>query len=136
MQTFLPYSDFRKTAQVLDYKRLGKQRVEAMQLLKGDWPHHPASKMWRGYEFTLTNYAIIICDEWILRGYKDTCKVKILRIFRDKYYGRCKTSSPKWLGDPKFHLSHQSNLVRKNPEYYQKFFPDVKGGLPYIWPVK
>ena len=32
MQTFLPYKDFRKSAQVLDYKRLGKQRVEAWQI--------------------------------------------------------------------------------------------------------
>ena len=32
MQTFLPYKSFTKSAQVLDYKRLGKQRVEAMQI--------------------------------------------------------------------------------------------------------
>lgn len=41
MQTFLPYSDFKKTAKCLDYKRLGKQRVEAWQiyetLLKGEF---------------------------------------------------------------------------------------------------
>ena len=34
MQTFLPYEDFTKTAQCLDYKRLGKQRVEAYQILR------------------------------------------------------------------------------------------------------
>ena len=28
MQTFLPYKDFGKTAKCLDYRRLGKQRVE------------------------------------------------------------------------------------------------------------
>ena len=32
MQTFLPYADFQRSAQVLDYKRLGKQRVEALQI--------------------------------------------------------------------------------------------------------
>lgn len=32
MNTFLPYSDFIKSAQCLDYKRLGKQRVEAWQI--------------------------------------------------------------------------------------------------------
>ena len=52
MQTFLPYDDFVKSAKVLDYRRLGKQRVEAMQLLKaisgqGGWRNHPAALMWK-----------------------------------------------------------------------------------------
>lgn len=34
MQTFLPYEDFEQTASVLDRQRLGKQRVETLQLLK------------------------------------------------------------------------------------------------------
>ena len=33
MQTFLPHSSFKDTFKVLDYKRLGKQRVEAHQIL-------------------------------------------------------------------------------------------------------
>jgi hypothetical protein len=33
LQTFLPYADFVKTAKCLDYRRLGKQRVEAFQIL-------------------------------------------------------------------------------------------------------
>lgn len=53
MQTFLPYTDPEKCARVLDNKRLGKQRVEAIQILnvllgvtqtKG-WRNHPAVKM-------------------------------------------------------------------------------------------
>lgn len=34
MQTFLPYEDFTESARVLDYKRLGKQRVEGLQLIQ------------------------------------------------------------------------------------------------------
>lgn len=34
MQTFLPYPDFRESARVLDNKRLGKQRVECLQILQ------------------------------------------------------------------------------------------------------
>lgn len=34
MQTFLPYEDFNQSTAVLDRQRLGKQRVEALQLLK------------------------------------------------------------------------------------------------------
>ena len=53
MQTFLPYPDFLDSAQCLDYRRLGKQRVEAMQIHNivsgkrstGGWINHPAVKM-------------------------------------------------------------------------------------------
>ena len=41
---------------------------------------------------------------------------------------------PPWLGDPAFHRSHQSVLVRKDPEHYRKFFPDVPDDLSYVWP--
>lgn len=34
MQTFLPYADFKKSAQVLDGMRLGKQRVETLQIMQ------------------------------------------------------------------------------------------------------
>jgi hypothetical protein len=35
VQTFLPFSDFEASARVLDVKRLGKQRVECIQVLRG-----------------------------------------------------------------------------------------------------
>ncbi len=34
MQTFLPYPDFEKTARVLDSRRLGKQRAEALTIIR------------------------------------------------------------------------------------------------------
>lgn len=34
MQTFLPYADFRRCAEILDDKRLGKQRVETLQIMQ------------------------------------------------------------------------------------------------------
>ena len=34
MQTFLPFPDFHESAACLDMRRLGKQRVEAMQILR------------------------------------------------------------------------------------------------------
>ena len=47
MQTFLPYSSFDLTMECLDYRRLGKQRVEAFQILRAlrgetdGWTNHP-----------------------------------------------------------------------------------------------
>ncbi len=41
---------------------------------------------------------------------------------------------PRWLGDPDFHLAHQSALVRKDPDFYGPLFPGVPDDLPYVWP--
>ena len=78
MQTFLPYPSFTKSAACLDSRRLGKQRVEAKQIYLAltkpgyGWQNHPAVKMWRGYEPALLSYGIIVCYEWVNRGFKDT----------------------------------------------------------------
>ena len=130
MNTFLPFPSFVESAKVLDMRRLGKQRVECLQLLKGSWPHHPVSKMWRGYQYQLAEYGKIICIEWISKGYKDTCFDKISKLqltFQDH-------GVPPWFGDPAFHLAHRSNLIRKDPERYKPLFPDTPEGLPYIYP--
>lgn len=138
MQTFLPLPDFQESAQCLDFQRLGKQRVETLQILNTltgrseGWKNHPATKMWRGYTFALAEYGSVICREWIKRGYQDTCLGKIL----DIQFSVCSSNLrlPEWFGDPEFHLSHQSNLIRKLPEHYRQFWPDVPSDLPYIWP--
>ena len=139
MQTFLPHPNIRRSLKSLDSRRLGKQRVEAHQILnillnrtktKG-WRNHPAVKMWKGFEGALVDYGIAICNEWIGRGYKDTCKQKI--ISEGKNYTN--KSNPPWMGDKTFHKSHQSNLISKFPEHYKDKFPNTEGGLEYCWPV-
>ena len=32
--------------------------------------------------------------------------------------------------------SHRSALVRKDPEFYRKHFPDVAPDIDYFWPVR
>lgn len=139
MQTFLPYASFQKTARSLDRLRLGKQRVEVFQLLRAingetrGWVNHPAARMWSGYEKTLVVYGVTMCSEWIGRGYKDTMQNRIGEYFYK--FPDAADHRPDWLGDPDFHRSHQSNLVRKLPEHYGPLFPGVPDDLPYIWPV-
>ena len=135
MQTFLPYADFKKSAKCLDYKRLGKQRVEAMQIYKivsgkrttGGWINHPAVNMWRGFSNLLAYYYNDILDEWIKRGYKNTME-----------YIACPPSitEPLWLGNKDFHDSHKSNLLRKDPVFYAQYMWDVPNNLDYIWKVE
>jgi hypothetical protein len=147
MMTFLPYSDFARSAAVLDNKRLGKQRVEALTILSvlerghGAWYNHPAVRMWAPYREALVAYGVAITREWIKRGWRDTCLGKISRHARDGKPGSqralaAKGLLPPWLGSRRFHRSHQSSLVRKNPAYYRRFFPHVPNDLPYVWPTK
>ena len=135
MQTFLPYPSFALSASVLDRQRLGKQRVEVLQLLKAittgcAWSKHPAAKMWENNIDALCDYGIAICKEWIFRGYKDTCLEKI-----KAYKTYTVTLIPSWLGNEDFHRSHRSNLLRKNFEHYSQFFNEPNN-LEYIWPSK
>lgn len=43
---------------------------------------------------------------------------------------------PPWLGESEFHRSHQSNLIRKDPEFYGPRFPGVPDDLEYVWPSR
>lgn len=135
MQTFLPCPSFEETARILDYRRLGKQRVEGLQILNiitkpdytGSWMHHPAVNMWRGYNSALKLYVNTMIEEWIRRGYRNTMQYYEIRLDELLY--------PWWFGDMAFHDSHKSNLLRKYPDYYRQFGWDVPDDLPYVWPV-
>lgn len=135
MQTFLPYSDFKKSAQVLDSKRLGKQRVEALQIhnivsgnrTTGGWINHPAVKMWLGFPDALANYHNCIIEEWIERGFNNN--MKMIEFNHD-------FKLPSWIDDDRFHSSHKANLLRKNPDFYQKYGWDEDPNKPYFWPIE
>jgi hypothetical protein len=142
MQTFLPYDSFTESAKCLDYRRLGKQRVEAYQILRvltGEskgWINHPAVKMWRGHEGALARYGLIMCQEWIARGYKDTCTEKIDSILNKvSYETEERFNNPSWFSGP-IHASHRSNLLRKNKQFYSKYGWTEPDNLPYVWPSK
>lgn len=139
MQTFLTDpNNYHKTAASLDRQRLGKQRVEVLQILNAlttpgyGWQNHPAVRMWRGFEQRLVDYGLVICSEWMNRGYRDTCLGKIAD-FRDPDCGEPLVPPP-WV-TPALCQSHQSNLIRKDPAHYGPLFPGVPDNLPYIWPV-
>ena len=136
MQTFLPYPSFEKSAHCLDSKRLGKQRVECKQIMLAlenpnyGWQHHPATKMWRGYEQALAMYGAAVCEEWLSRGYVDN----LLPFFMDHYPLFMAYKLPPWLGNEALHLSHRSNLLRKMPSHYRPLWPNDPDDLPYVWP--
>ena len=149
MQTFLPYADFERSARSLDPRRLGKQRVEGLQVLRGltregyGWRHHPAVKMWRGHLEALGRYTVTCCGVWAERGFGDTVAGTVTTELADAGVSTVRTqaelvaagSLPWWLGDEDFHRSHRSALLRKDPAYYREAFGDVPEDLPYVWPA-
>lgn len=134
MQTFVPEITFEEIAKSLDYRRLGKQRVECLQILRANlgitdgWRNHPASKMWRNSPAGLCAYGVAMCAEWIARGYKDTCTEKMIALIEPNA-----EDLPSWWGRTDIIESHRSNLIRKYPEFYRPRWAETPDNLPYVW---
>lgn len=137
VNTFLPFSDFKKCAKVLDSKRLLKQRVEAYQIIniiykkknneKCGFINHPAVIMWIDNVDALKLYCNEMILETIHRNYKNNMKL---------YKIKNKPIMPWWLGYECLHYSHQASLLRKNPTYYIKYFynlPNEYRYEGYLW---
>jgi hypothetical protein len=145
MQTFLPYREFARSAQVLDSPRLGKQRVETLQVLRAlelgeyGWRSHPVVKMWRGRTPALVVYGLEVVRAWQERGHADSTYDMIAEFAPEAESATqadlaAEGLLPSWLGDGRIHLSHRSALVRKDPDFYRPVFGDVPDDLPYHWP--
>ena len=142
MQTFLPYQSFTRSLKCLDDRRLGKQRVEAMQILDAlqpystsRWKNHPAVKMWRGYERALRCYHDTAIQQWINRGFNNN--MRMLSVSSDWPISD-NIGKPSWL-TPEFCSAHRCNLLRKDFQHYSQFnWPEMEldfNNVSYIWPV-
>ncbi len=127
MQTFLPFTDFTLSITTLDYRRLGKQRVEALQIINSlsdpnyGYRHHPVKLLWANHVDALKYYCNLCIQEWELRGYNNSMD----------YY-----TLPEYVELPIFsmelYISHQSNLLRKDHAHYSQYF-NFPSDLPYVW---
>lgn len=161
MQTFLTHKSMIRNAKNLDNKRLGKQRVEALQICDAilgfnkSWRNHPAVLMWqKNLNFLVRTYIPVIVQEWEDRGFVNNKVVDWWRriskrvnwdfVYLTKYLGYDRSEwielygtldPPVWLTD-EFIESHRSNLIRKKPEHYKPLFPNTKEDLPYVWPIR
>jgi len=149
MQTFLPVADFAESARLLDSPRLGKQRVETLQILRAielpdyGWANHPAVRMWRGRTPALVAYGLAMARVWQERGFADSTETQIGE-FAPEVVGVPQEDLagcgllPSWLGDEGLHRSHRSNLIAKDPDFYRPRFTELFGpeadDLPYVWP--
>lgn len=134
MQTFLPFSDFKRSAEVLDKKRCWKQVVEAkgmLTVLSGIKPsrytNHAALRQWKGYDNALKLYYNIFLDH-CLKVHKIKTKLDFLIVDEPVIL-------PPWIGYEPLHSSHRRRLLEKNIEFYSQFNWEEKPGGGYIWAV-
>lgn len=127
------HSDYTITARLLDRQRLGKQRVEAKQIISAltggtGYAKHPATLMWVGYVESLKLYFNTMCTEWMSRGYKNTMPL---------YEIDGTPPAPCWIGWKQVHYSHMASLMRKDPQYYYTRFiyPHGYNHVGYLWPT-
>lgn len=141
--TFLPYPDIETSLMTLDKRRLGKQRVEAAQILKAlnketkGWVNHPATLMWVGYEFLLKHYYNESLRIWELRGGKNNL-LKQISLSDEETERLTRNDKPWWWGFEPFHESHKAALLRKDNEYYKLILSVTQTyfELGYVWPHK
>ena len=127
MITFVPVTDFKQIAEMLDDKRLGGQRTEAWAILK--WLRDPGAypklvragycAMWAGYEDALVLYVNAMLVEWARRGKKN----EMLQPFAPTL-GLSEVphaAMPPWLGCEALHSYHRSALLAKLPQHYSQF---------------
>lgn len=161
MNTFLPHPEFAEAVWVLDNKRLGKQRVECIQLLLALWYperkhytalwetlgyatcdpsrtkppaylNHPCTRMWAGYEVALLRYLGACLREWEQRGFENLRCDQFWGIVIEPLRG-CRM--PGWLGGP-IHANHRGLLLGKDPVWYGQWGWAEKPVEKAWWPEK
>lgn len=151
MQTFLTFYSTAQTFKNLDRVRHSKQRSEAIHILEANlgeregYKHHPALKMWLGYEPWLASYTLMACHTYRMmygfEGKKRYNYFKHIVDIIDRYNltkqlgGQEGCPRPEWLRDTDFLESHRSNLIRKEPgRYVLAFGEGTPRNAPYLWP--
>ncbi|PIP08882.1 MAG: hypothetical protein COX51_01930 [Syntrophobacteraceae bacterium CG23_combo_of_CG06-09_8_20_14_all_50_8] len=132
MQVFIPFPRL-SSVRFLDNKRLGNQIYrEAYLLIKGWWPNHPVSKMWKGHKRQLAVYCLFGLKELKARGFNYP---KWLKFYWDIFNSTKPCKYPFWYGDERVHSSHRAALLFKNYEWYSQFGWKEEPKINYYWPV-
>lgn len=133
MQIFIPFPCVRKSLKSLDYKRLGKQRLEAWQIIRiirGEttgYQKHPIISTYRKYLPAVIDYYNKCLEEWENRGYQND---KLQPIKLDSEPER-----PPFWDYKEFTDRHQAILRAKDPLFYtveKGFLAEPKESCFYI----
>jgi len=148
--TFLVTDDYAENATILNSSRLGKQRLEAKQIIialeeGSGWVNHPATKSWSGHIDSLKLYYNAIVTEWVKRGYNNNMPLYDLPPPEEIIH-------PPWIFEKPIQFAMMSQLIQKDSEFYSvenlkskispvllhhfKSLPPIYLKFGYIWPCK
>jgi hypothetical protein len=148
MMTFRPYKSHVQSARVLDDRRLGKQRVEAMQIMqaafswmtnehggKVGWSHHPVVMMWAGQENPyidhacgkihlrdLINYHYHMANQWQARGFAHNHQHRIIPYLLALRGSEELFADHPLPWDKEQETAHKRILLKKDPEWYGQYW--------------
>lgn len=146
MITWMTRASYGKTASDLDTVRISRVMDQSMLIfdkltgiaVPSIPDHHPVLDMWRGYEFALGIYGMMLNMEFTFqRGYAhhECFRFYYLNIkeLQKEDPGFC-YEGPPWLRDAAVLKSHRSNLQRLVPDDYKDQWKVAPKNWPYIWP--
>lgn len=145
---------------MLDQARLGKQRVEAYQIVLAyeeatkrnpakysGWLNLPAVRMWDGYLPALYVYGILNCMVWRKAGHEDSLLEQFqlrrrIWLSTQNNGGDSASAQPRrpwWFGHPAMVRTHQTKLYHKNSAAWVEQHKTATAKhepmkLPYLWP--
>tara|TARA_R110000744_G_scaffold7864_8_gene26910 strand:+ start:2963 stop:3565 length:603 start_codon:yes stop_codon:yes gene_type:complete len=117
MQTFFPNHQIKKSARMLDDKRLWRQILDSQKilgiLLDTAPPYkNPIVLQWAGYENFLLHYCLVMTDEAWDRGMKSFgVKAELMTLAKKYKLHTNNPLPPEWLGKYYIHESHRAYLL-------------------------
>lgn len=136
----LPHKSFEWSARVLSDGHLQQNMVtidDVMRALLVDGYDSEEVNIWVRYSRALLAYQQATCFEWVNRGgdeyYWNRTRLLFLEAVPDPM--AIPLILPPWIGYVDMHVSHQSYLIRSNPEHYGPKFPGISPNHDIVWPL-
>ena len=147
VNTFVTSNSVKECASNLDNKRLGKQRVEAKQIIdclesggRKGFANHPATLMWKDNIIGLKYYCNAMITEWKSRkNSKGKEFLNTMELYKLDEKLDEKEIMPWWFYCKQLQLTHKCSLLRKNPSYYKFKLSENEEPfmyVGYVWPSK
>jgi len=128
MQVFLPYENYKDSAEVLDPRRRNKQILECVQIAKAilgmseSWRNHCVTRMWDACPKGLVLFGLELCKIYKFENRKHhKSKNELTKLLHYCCQNGYDNNYPKWLGIPKIHMYYQQHLKSKDELFYNFF---------------
>lgn len=135
---WLPFASTKANLEVLTDQHVFEVVYEGLQCLRniyvGDLSWRDA-RMWGSHPATLLAYAAAAEREMVRRGHNPEPRVIRAHVALSRAEWPLAPVPPWWFGDPAYHESQRSHLIRIEPTHYAQRLPfTTRLELPLIWP--